>query len=100
MKRSSKLFAATLLGVACSGSLFATTNTFNFDVDPSTDANLSGALIVGNHNYANANNNSQLWSSGAGFPVDGFSGGVNDGYLSISDGTNGNNRLAFVFPDI
>src|SRR4051794_631940 len=98
MKRSSKLLAASLLGVACSSSLFAGTATFNFDVDPSTDANLAGALIVGNHNYLGGGSGSQIWSSGANAPIDGNP--ATGGYLSISDGTNGNNGLAFVFPDI
>src|SRR5712691_8670134 len=98
MKRSSKLLAATLLGVAWSGYVLAGTNTFNFDVDPSTDANLAGAIIVGNHNYAGGGGGSQIWSSGANTAIDGNP--ATGGYLSISDGTNGNNGLAFVFPDI
>src|SRR6266566_5881451 len=99
MKRSSKLFAATLLGVAWSGSLFATMATFNFNLDPSTDPSLAGATIVGNHNYASASG-PQIWSSGAGAAKDGFSGAIGDGYLSISDATNNGNGLAFIFPDI
>src|SRR5260370_30223904 len=95
MKRSSKLFAVAFLGVAWSGSLFATVANFNFDVDPSTDPNLSGALIVGSHNYANGVGNAQIWSSGA------LGGGGNPGgYLSISDSPNNCNGLAVVFPDI
>src|SRR5882672_8301411 len=97
MKRSSKLFAVALLGVAWSGSLFATVANFNFDVDPSTDPNLSGALIVGSHNYANGVGNAQIWSSGA---LGGNGNPASGGYLSISDSTNNGNGLGFVFPDI
>src|SRR6267378_2626257 len=98
MKRSSKLFAAALLGLAWSGSVFATMQTFNFDSDPSTDPNLSGALIVGNHNYQNGVGNAQIWSSGQAPGLNGNP--ATGGYLSISDATNGGNGLAFVFPDI
>src|SRR5436309_2466978 len=97
MKRKLTLFAATLLSVASCGSLLAATATFNFDTDPATDPNLTGAIIVGTHYYNNGIGN-QLWSSGAGLGIDGNP--ATGGYLSISDSTNGGNNLVFVFPDI
>ena len=97
MKSSMRLVAATLLGIASSGSLFAGNATFSFDIDPTTDPGLVGALIVGNHNYTGTFG-PQIWSSGAGAGIDGNP--ATGGYLSISDATNGNNGLAFVFPDI
>jgi len=108
MKRSSKLFAAALLGVAWSSSIFAGQTNFNFDVDPFSDPSLNigqdgGAIVVGNHlGYFNGVGN-QIWSSGANAAVDGNP--ATGGYLSIADGTNWNGlnpgqNLVFVFPDI
>jgi hypothetical protein len=107
MKKHLKLLGTTLLGVAWTGSLFAGDVLFNFNIDPGSDPALSGALIVGTHNYANGLGNSQLWCSGAGFATNGSPGDaaaitnpVANGYLSITDGTNTANNLAFVFPDV
>jgi hypothetical protein len=102
MKRTKCLLAASVLLAASSGSVFAGLTNFLFDIDPLTDPALSigqpgGAIVIGTHNYNNGVGN-QIWSSGAGFAVDGNP--ASGGYLSISDGTNGNNNLVFVFPDI
>ncbi len=95
-----KLLGATSLSVAWSGVLFAGDQTFTFDSNPATDPTLTGALIVGTHNYANAYGNSQIWSSGAGAAVNGNGNPASSGYLSLADGTNINNNLVFVFPDV
>src|SRR5712691_5577129 len=107
MKKHLKLLGATLLGVAWTGSAFAGHQLFNFNVDPGSDPALNGALIIGTHNYTTGSGFSQLWSSGAGSAVNGSPGDqaaitnpAANGYLSISDATNGNNNLAFVFPDV
>src|SRR5258708_1935882 len=102
MKQHLKLVGTTLLGVAWTGLLFAGNQTFNFDQDPTTDPGLAGALIVGSHNYSTAALFSQLWCSGS--PLVGTTGingnPATGGYLSLTDGTNNNNNLVFVFPDV
>src|SRR5438552_3170955 len=113
MKKHLKLLGTTLLGVAWTGSLFAGNQLFNFNIDPGIDPAINGALIVGSHNYASSSTGvSQLWSSGAfngtsGYATNGSPGDaaaitnpVANGYLSITDGTNANNNLVFVFPDV
>src|ERR1051326_3791654 len=107
MKKYLKLLGTTLLGVTWTVTLFAGDQLFNFNIDPGGDPALNGALIVGSHNYANGLGFSQLWSSGAGAAVNGSPGDnaaitnpAANGYLSIADGTNSANNLAFVFPDV
>ncbi len=109
MKRHIKLFGATLLSVGWTGLLFAGSAFYGFDqYPPNLDPALSSALIFGTHNAANAGpgvTNFQIWCSGAALVTDGTGRGTNGfpktgGYLSISDATNGNNNLVFVFPDI
>jgi len=109
MKKHLKLLGMALLGVALTGSLFAGDQLFNFNININTDIDpaLNGALIVGTHNYGNINGFSQLYCSGAGFATNGSPGDMaaitnaaTNGYLSITDGTNANNNLVFVFPDV
>lgn len=97
MKRTVKLIGAALLGAACSGTVFAGHQVFNFDNDPGSDPALSQALILGTHNYYSATGE-QIWSSGAGVGINGNP--KTGGYLSLCDATNGNNNLVFVFPDV
>jgi hypothetical protein len=101
MKRHTKLFGVTLLCVGWTGLAFAGNQFFNFDQDPISDPALSSAIIIGTHNAPNGGPggvNHQVWSSGAGVATNGFP--KTGGYLSISDATNGNNNLVFVFPDV
>src|SRR2546428_6452573 len=99
MKRSLSLFGAALVSVASTGLLFAGQQTFNFVSDPSTDPAFTGGIIVGTHNYASPINGApQLWCSGAGVATNGNP--ASGGYLALTDATNNNNNLAFVFPDV
>ena len=98
MKQHLTFVGTALIGLASTGLVFAGNQTFNFDIDPGSDPALNGALIVGTHNYANINGFSQLWCSGAGVATNGNP--KTGGYLSITDGTNNNNNLVFVFPDV
>src|SRR2546423_1404715 len=98
MKATPKLFITLVLSSFGAVCLQAGQTNFNFDVDPATDPALTSAIIVGNHYYLNGNGFNQIWSSGAGAGIDGNP--ATGGFLSICDATNGNNGLAFVFPDI
>src|SRR5262249_29787822 len=100
MKLSPRLLGPLALGAAVS--VQAASTTYNFDINPLSDpafniGNPGGALIVGNHNYNNGTGD-QIWCSAAGFAVNGNP--ATGGYLSIADGTNGNNGFVLVFPDI
>jgi len=100
MKKSTKLLGTLLLGVACGGEVFAGNQLFTFDIDPSGDPALNGAIIAGTHNHPGGVGGgfSQLWCSAAGVATNGNP--ATGGYLSITDATNGGNNLVFVFPDV
>src|SRR5258705_3990635 len=95
MKTPLKLFT-TLEPMLCSCSLFAGQTNFNFNVDPTADPALTGAIIVGNHYYPNPSGFFQTWSSGAGAPIDGNP--ATGGFFFISYATNGGEGFVFVFP--
>src|SRR6185369_7719320 len=75
MKNTLRLIGAAMLGAACTGVVFAGSQTFNFDTDPSTDPALASALILGppnaTHVYLNPAGFLQIWSSGAGVATNG-----------------------------
>ena len=105
MKKNLKLVGAVILGLTWTSALFAGNAIFNFDQDPGNDLALNGSIIIGNHNYTTPLGFSQLWCSGGADPSLNPATGTNGnpktgGYLSICDGTNINNGLVFVFPDI
>lgn len=105
MKKNLKLVGAVILGLTWTSALFAGNAIFNFDQDPGNDLALNRSIIIGNHNYTTPLGFSQLWCSGGADPslnpATGTNGNPNTGgYLSICDGTNINNGLVFVFPDI
>src|SRR5258705_13631678 len=97
MKTPLKLFT-TLEPMLCSCSLFAGQTNFNFNVDPTADPALTGAIIVGNHYYPNPSGFFQTWSSGAGAPIDGNP--ATGGYLSLSYSPHRGPGPSFFFPAI
>src|SRR5258705_8081909 len=96
MKTPLKLFT-TLEPMLCSCSLFAGQTNFNFNVDPTADPALTGAIIVGNHYYPNPSGFFQTWSSGAGAPIDGNP--ATGGFFSLFCISHRGAELAFFFPD-
>src|ERR1035437_7516492 len=94
MKNTLKMFGATLLGVAWTGTLFAGHTNFDFSIDPSLSGNDPTGnplfYFAGAMNHNNPASPDYFWRSANGNP---------GGYLALTDNQN-NESLVVVLPQL